>query len=91
VLNKRSARAKILILQHEPFRLPRYVRSALQNVLSGDEWQEGEMMLIVWYVVFMVAGDLLDYFIGLFVEREQQFAAHTPRLIYLNVKNDRPG
>jgi hypothetical protein len=28
------------------------------------------MILIVWYLVFMVVGDLAAYFIGLFVEYE---------------------
>jgi hypothetical protein len=28
------------------------------------------MLLIVYYVVFMIAGDFIAYFLGLFVERE---------------------
>ena len=32
------------------------------------------MLLIVYYVVFMIAGDLSDYLIGLIVERE--FGSH---------------
>ena len=39
------------------------------------------MMLIVWYVIFMVTGDLLDYFIGLFVERE--FGSQTSLIVFL--------
>ena len=41
------------------------------------------MMLIVWYVVFMVAGDLLDYFIGLFVEYE--FGSQTSLIVFLTL------
>jgi hypothetical protein len=28
------------------------------------------MLLIVYYVIFMITGDIFDYFIGLIVERE---------------------
>ena len=40
-------------------------------------------MLIVWYVVFMVAGDFLDYFICLFVEYE--FGSQTSLIVFLTL------
>ncbi len=39
------------------------------------------MLLIVYYVIFMIAGDLADYFIGLIVERE--FGSEASLLVFL--------
>ncbi len=39
------------------------------------------MQLIVYYVVFMIAGDLLAYFLGLFVERE--FGSNVSLIVFL--------
>ena len=39
------------------------------------------MLLIVYYVIFMIAGDLADYFIGLIVERE--FGSEVSLLVFL--------
>jgi hypothetical protein len=39
------------------------------------------MMLIVWYVIFMVAGDVAAYLIGLFIERE--FGSETSLIAFL--------
>jgi hypothetical protein len=39
------------------------------------------MLLIVYYVIFMIAGDLADYFIGLIVERE--FGSETSLVVFL--------
>jgi hypothetical protein len=39
------------------------------------------MMLIVWYIIFMISGDLLDYFIGLFVEYE--WGSQTSLVVFL--------
>ncbi len=39
------------------------------------------MLLIVYYVAFMIAGDLLAYLIGLVVERE--FGTHVSLLVFL--------
>jgi hypothetical protein len=30
---------------------------------------EGDVQLMFYYVIFMIGGDVVDYFIGLFVER----------------------
>ena len=39
------------------------------------------MLLIVYYVAFMIAGDLFDYLIGLIVERE--FGSHASLVVFL--------
>jgi hypothetical protein len=39
------------------------------------------VLLIVYYVVFMIAGDLADYFIGLIVERE--FGSEVSLIVFL--------
>jgi hypothetical protein len=39
------------------------------------------VQLIVYYVVFMIAGDLLAYFLGLFVERE--FGSNVSLIVFL--------
>jgi cation transporter-like permease len=39
------------------------------------------VQLIVYYVVFMIAGDLLAYFLGLFVER--QFGSNVSLIVFL--------
>jgi hypothetical protein len=39
------------------------------------------VLLIVYYVAFMIAGDILDYVIGLIVERE--FGGHVSLLVFL--------
>jgi hypothetical protein len=39
------------------------------------------VLLIVYYVVFMIAGDLSDYLIGLIVERE--FGSQASLIVFL--------
>jgi hypothetical protein len=39
------------------------------------------MLLIVYYVIFMITGDLADYFIGLIVERE--FGSEASLVVFL--------
>jgi hypothetical protein len=39
------------------------------------------VQLIVYYLVFMIAGDLAAYFLGLFVERE--FGSHVSLIVFL--------
>jgi hypothetical protein len=39
------------------------------------------VQLIVYYVVFMVAGDLASYLLGLLVERE--FGSHVSLIVFL--------
>jgi hypothetical protein len=39
------------------------------------------MLLIAYYVIFVIAGSLSDYFIGLIVERE--FGSHVSLLVFL--------
>jgi hypothetical protein len=39
------------------------------------------VQLIVYYVVFMIAGDLLAYFLGLFIER--QFGSNVSLIVFL--------
>jgi len=39
------------------------------------------MLLIVYYVAFMIAGDLADYLIGLIVERE--FGSYVSLIVFL--------
>ena len=39
------------------------------------------MQLIIYYVVFMIAGDLASYLIGLIVERE--FGSHVSLIVFL--------
>ena len=39
------------------------------------------MQLIVYYLVFMIAGDVAAYFLGLFVER--QFGSHVSLIVFL--------
>jgi hypothetical protein len=39
------------------------------------------VQLIMYYVVFMIAGDLATYFIGLIVERE--FGSHVSLIVFL--------
>ena len=41
------------------------------------------MLLIVYYVSFMMAGDLFDYLIGLIVERE--FGTHVSLIVFLSL------
>jgi uncharacterized membrane protein len=43
--------------------------------------REGIVLLIVYYVVFMIAGDLSAYFIGLIVERE--FGSQASLIVFL--------
>jgi len=38
------------------------------------------MMLIVWYLLFMIIGDALAYFIGLFVEYE--WGSHASLVVF---------
>jgi hypothetical protein len=42
---------------------------------------EGIVLLIIYYVAFMIAGDLADYLIGLIVERE--FGSHASLIVFL--------
>jgi hypothetical protein len=42
---------------------------------------EGMMLLIAYYVIFVIAGSLSDYFIGLIVERE--FGGQVSLLVFL--------
>ena len=42
---------------------------------------EGIVLLIVYYVGFMIAGDIFDYLIGIIVER--QFGSHASFLVFL--------
>jgi hypothetical protein len=39
------------------------------------------VQLIVYYLVFMIAGDLASYFLGLVVER--QFGSHVSLIVFL--------
>jgi hypothetical protein len=39
------------------------------------------MSLIIWYVGFMIAGDVVAYLIGLFVERE--WGPHASLVVFL--------
>jgi cation transporter-like permease len=39
------------------------------------------VQLIVYYLVFMIAGDLASYFLGLMVER--QFGSHVSLIVFL--------
>jgi len=39
------------------------------------------VQLIMYYIVFMIAGDLATYFIGLIVERE--FGSHVSLIVFL--------
>lgn len=39
------------------------------------------MLLIVYYLIFMIAGTIADYFIGLIVERE--FGSHVSLIVFL--------
>jgi hypothetical protein len=39
------------------------------------------VQLIIYYVVFMIAGDLASYLIGLIVERE--FGSHVSLIVFL--------
>ena len=39
------------------------------------------MQLIIYYVAFMIAGDLVTYLVGLIVERE--FGSHTSLIVFL--------
>jgi hypothetical protein len=39
------------------------------------------MLLIVYYVIFMITGDIFDYFIGLVVERE--FGSEASLIVFL--------
>ena len=57
-------------------------RQLLIRRLRGDacSW-EGIMLLIVYYLIFVIAGDLADYLIGLIVERE--FGSHVSLPIFL--------
>jgi hypothetical protein len=49
---------------------------------SGDAYPwEGILLLIVYYVGFMIAGDLSDYVIGLIVERE--FGSQASLIVFL--------
>jgi hypothetical protein len=41
------------------------------------------MLLIAYYVIFVIAGSLSDYFIGLIVERE--FGSHVSLLVFLAI------
>jgi hypothetical protein len=41
------------------------------------------MVLIAYYVVFMIAGDFLAYFIGLFAERE--FGGQVSLVVFLTL------
>jgi hypothetical protein len=41
----------------------------------------GIMLLIVYYLIFVIAGDLADYLIGLIVERE--FGSQVSLLVFL--------
>jgi hypothetical protein len=42
---------------------------------------ESIVLLIAYYVVFMIGGDIADYLIGLVVERE--FGSHISLLVFL--------
>jgi hypothetical protein len=52
------------------------------EVRRGDacSW-EGIVLLIAYYVVFMISGDLADYLIGLIVERE--FGSQVSLIVFL--------
>jgi hypothetical protein len=59
-------------------------RQFLANKKIGREdacSSEGIMLLIVYYVIFVIAGSLFDYFIGLVVERE--FGGYVSLLVFL--------
>src|SRR5262249_24267170 len=51
--------------------------------ISGEDAcpLEGIMVLIAYYVIFIIAGTLSDYFIGLIVERE--FGSYASLLFFL--------
>jgi hypothetical protein len=53
----------------------------LKKVGEGACSSEGVMLLIAYYVIFVIAGSLSDYFIGLIVERE--FGSHVSLLVFL--------
>jgi hypothetical protein len=42
---------------------------------------EGIVLLIIYYVIFVLVGDLADYLIGLIVERE--LGSHVSLLVFL--------
>ena len=41
------------------------------------------MQLIIYYVIFMISGDLASYFIGLITERE--FGSHISLIVFLTL------
>jgi hypothetical protein len=56
---------------------PRFGMQELDSVgrifcrpVAGWHWRESVVRLIVYYVAFMIAGDLAAYVIGLLTERE---------------------
>jgi hypothetical protein len=56
--------------------------SALNKKIEGRcLFMGGIMLLIVYYLIFVIAGDLADYLIGLIVERE--FGSQVSLLVFL--------
>jgi cation transporter-like permease len=49
--------------------------------VETDRYWEAVVQLIVYYLVFMIAGDLASYFLGLMVER--QFGSHVSLIVFL--------
>ena len=49
--------------------------------METDRYGEAVVQLIVYYLVFMIAGDLASYFLGLMVER--QFGSHVSLIVFL--------
>jgi cation transporter-like permease len=49
--------------------------------VETDRYWEAVVQLIVYYLVFMIAGDLATYFLGLIVER--QFGSHVSLIVFL--------
>jgi hypothetical protein len=48
---------------------------------SDTLYEDVSMSLIIWYVGFMIAGDLVAYLIGLLVERE--WGSHASLVVFL--------
>ena len=44
-------------------------------------WREDQMLLILWFVALVAAGDLLSYLVGLFVEYE--WGSHPSLVVFL--------
>jgi membrane protein implicated in regulation of membrane protease activity len=54
------------------------------RALGGDDRVGDHIVrLIIYYVIFMIAGDLAAYFIGLFIERE--FGGQVSLIVFLTL------